>query len=116
MITLAVSLPLVLQGTMNNHLMFIFSTYSLTTLRYSWCGSQIFCSFHKFVLKFFCKWLIWQHPSRTMATLRNLLHITPLSPTTSSWNFFRLGYTQPCQFVTLSLLISPKPPFIDPSV
>lgn len=32
MITLAVSPPLVLQGTMNNHLMFIFSTYSLTTL------------------------------------------------------------------------------------
>lgn len=52
MITLAVPPLLVLQGTMNNHFVFIFSTYSLRTLRYSWYGSQIFCNSHKFVLKF----------------------------------------------------------------
>jgi len=51
-----------------------------------------------------------------MAALRSLLHIIPLSPTISSWSFFSLEYAQPCQLVTLSLLISSKMSFIDPSV
>lgn len=73
-----------------------FAPLGLKIHRCSWCATEIYCFPHVFHWKFFWKWFIWHYYPHTMAAIKNLLHITPPSPTVSCWTFFSLEYAHPC--------------------